>query len=457
MITRYLSILFVFLSLSCSAQFLEDFSESLTNPHLWEGDTSYFHINAQQQLQSRGPVASGKIFLHTYSNALVNASWNFWLQLNFASSTTNYTKVFLAASSSNFLDPTLEAYYLKIGGLSGSKDGIDLYYQKGATQTLIAKGKEGRAAGNPVRLRIKVTRNEQDKWEVYTDTLGGENFQLESSGNSSAVFSSEAFGFLCVHSSTRRNNFYFDDLKIDGGFVDQEAPQLLSQEYQTEQGGWLLAFNEVLNPLSVPVFKADGNELLLDFNWVNQSSLLVKDTASHIKEGTALTVVLSGISDRVGNTFTQQLQLIKPKTATKGDVVINEILFNPFSYGVDFVELYNLSSWYIELKNMKMVNQVGEEVIIARTQMSPTVYRVLTKDSNAVVDFYPLSAEHTFVPCDLPSFPDDKGAVILQNQAGDRIDSFHYDQNMHHPLLESKEGVSLERVNAHDPTQWPAN
>ncbi|MDB5255401.1 MAG: hypothetical protein JWM14_96 [Chitinophagaceae bacterium] len=457
MITRYLTILFLFFSLTSLAQFQEDFSESLTNPHEWQGDSSYFRINAEQQLQSNGPAASGKIFLQTYSNALADASWSFWLKLNFESSTSNYSKVFLAASSGNLLDPQLEAYYLKIGGLSGSKDGIDLYYQKGSSQTLIAKGKVGRAAGNPVTLRIKVLRDHQDKWEVYSDTLGGEQFQLESSGTHSAVFASEAFGFLCVHSSTRRTNFYFDDLQIEGGFVDQEAPQLVSQVYQSEERGWLLTFNETLNPSSVPVFQTGGNTFSLPFQWINSTSLLVRDTASLIEEGSVWMTQLSGIRDRVGNTKSQSIQLIKPKTLKKGEVVINELLFNPFSYGVDFIELYNSSAAYVELKDIRVLNQSGEEVRLPQLLMAPGVYRVLTKDSNAVLDFYPLSVPHTFVPVDLPNFPDDEGRIVLLNKAGDSIDFFHYNQNMHHPLLESKEGISLERVNAHDPSQWTQN
>lgn len=457
MITRCLSVVFLCFYLTSFAQFQDDFSESLTNPHHWQGDSSYFRINVEQQLQSNGPAASSKIFLQTHSNALVNASWSFWMKMSFASSTTNYTKVFLAASSSNLLDPQLEAYYLKIGGLSGTKDGIDLYYQKGAVQTLVAKGIEGHAGNNPVVLRIKVLRDHQDKWQVYTDTLGGENFQLESTGTHAAVFASEAFGFLCVHSSTRRTNFYFDDLKIDGGFIDQEAPRLISQVYEREQNGWLLTFNEALNPLSVPILEANGGSFNFPFRWINTTSILIQDSSSTIKEGTAWTAELIGIRDRMGNTKTEKLQLIKPKMVAKGDVVINELLFNPFSYGVDFIELYNASEWYIELKEARVKNQAGEEEQIPQMLMEPRVYRVLTKDSNAVTDFYALSVAHTFVPVILPAFPDDKGDVIILNQGGDSIDFFHYDQNMHHPLLESKEGVSLERVNADDPSQWQGN
>jgi len=89
--------------------------------------------------------------------------------------------------------------------------------------------------------------------------------------------------------------------------------------------------------------------------------------------------------------------------------------------------------------------------------MEPGSYRVLTKDSLAVRDFYPLSAASVFASCPLPVLPDDKGSATLLNKEGDTVDSVHYVQSMHHPLLESKEGVSLERVNAMDPAEWLPN
>ncbi len=456
MITRYLSVL-IFSFYSASAQFQEDFSESLTNPHLWEGSSSYFRINAQQQLQSNGPAATSTIFLQTYSNALSNASWSFWLRMDFESSASNYAKIFLASSSTNLLDPQLEAYYLKIGGLSGSKDGIDLYYQNGTSQTLVAKGKEGRASGNPVTLRIKVNRDDQDNWHVYSDTLGGENFQTESSGRHGAVFSCEAFGFLCVHSSTRRTNFYFDDLLIDGGFVDTEAPNLLSQTYAADSGGWLLSFHEDLNPLSVPLFQRAEEHVPMSYRWADQSTLYLSDTAALVEEGTSLPVTLSGIGDRFGNTRRYELTLIKPKPAWKGDVVINEVLFNPFSYGEDFIELYNASPWFVLSKESKIRNQSGLETLLPSLLMEPGSFRILTKDSLAVRDFYSLSAASTFVSCQLPGLPDDKGSVVWLTASDDSLDFFSYSQSMHHPLLESSEGVSLERVNALDPAQWLQN
>ncbi|MDB5272480.1 MAG: hypothetical protein JWO58_847 [Chitinophagaceae bacterium] len=458
MITRYLSLLLLALPFAAFAQFNEDFSGSFSSPHEWDGTTSYFEINAAAQLQSNGPKASSKIFLQTYSNALVQATWSFWVQMNFTSSTTNYTKIFLASSSTDLLDPQLEAYYVKVGGLSGNKDGIDLYYQKGSSQTLVAKGIEGHAGGASVTARIKVERDDKGNWEVYADTLGGTQFQLEGSGTHTAVFTPQAFGFLCIHSSTRRNGFFFDEVSIDGEVEDAQPPQLISQAYQSDSSAWLLQFDEVIDPLSVPLFTQTNHDPLpLIFFWANSSALWVKDTTNFLKEGTLLHGWLLGIRDRSGNSAPVPLSLMKPKPVAKGDVVINELLFNPFPYGQDFVELYNCSSAYVALNQLQLQNQDKENVMLDSLVLAPGSYVVLTKDSNAITEFYPRAARHTFVSCDLPAFPDDHGSVVLQDQQGAMIDHINYNQSMHNPLLENQEGVSLERTNANASSDWLAN
>ena len=52
-----------------------------------------------------------------------------------------------------------------------------------------------------------------------------------------------------------------------------------------------------------------------------------------------------------------------------------------------------------------------------------------------------------------PSFPDDKGTVILLNQQGTIVDEVNYLDDWHFDLLADNEGVSLEKVNP----DWPSN
>ena len=45
-----------------------------------------------------------------------------------------------------------------------------------------------------------------------------------------------------------------------------------------------------------------------------------------------------------------------PDSVKKGDIIINEIMFNPLSGGSDYIEIVNISDKILSLKNMKFAN-----------------------------------------------------------------------------------------------------
>jgi hypothetical protein len=53
----------------------------------------------------------------------------------------------------------------------------------------------------------------------------------------------------------------------------------------------------------------------------------------------------------------------------------------------------------------------------------------------------------------MPSFPDDKGTVVLLSQTGKITDELKYDQRWHFALVDNEEGISLERIDYAKPTQ----
>ncbi len=57
----------------------------------------------------------------------------------------------------------------------------------------------------------------------------------------------------------------------------------------------------------------------------------------------------------------------------------------------------------------------------------------------------------------LPSFPDDKGFVLLLNQQGDIADEVNYSADWHFKLIDNTEGVSLERIDPDGPSQNALN
>lgn len=121
------------------AQFQDNFSDAdfLTNPD-WSGTQSKFIIE-NEQLRLLAPAESSSAYLTTGSAAIENASWEFYVKMDFNPSASNLTRVYLVSDQQN-LDGNLSGYYVQLGG---TDDEISLYRQSGATRTKIIDGQNG--------------------------------------------------------------------------------------------------------------------------------------------------------------------------------------------------------------------------------------------------------------------------------------------------------------------------
>jgi hypothetical protein len=148
-----------------------------------------------------------------------------------------------------------------------------------------------------------------------------------------------------------------------------------------------------------------------------------------------------------------------------GDIVINEVLFNPPAGGADFVEIYNRSEKIFDLRQVKLANRDRENKVatiqnVPQTYyLYPREYAVFTTDPDAVRQFYSVPfPEKVVVLKNLPSYPDEAGCVVLLNENDDVVDEFLYAEKMHSGFINNPEGISLERVNpavsAAEPANW---
>ena len=155
-----------------------------------------------------------------------------------------------------------------------------------------------------------------------------------------------------------------------------------------------------------------------------------------------------------------------PDTVKPGDIVINEILFNSFTGGSDFVEIYNRSSKVIDLSTLKIANtnlsdgslNVTSIIIATRKLFYPGQYLCITEEPLDIKSRYTAMNPDAFIDIvDLPSYNDDEGEVVLLDAALNTIDRFHYLASYHFPLLNNVEGVSLERISPERITQDSSN
>ncbi len=149
-----------------------------------------------------------------------------------------------------------------------------------------------------------------------------------------------------------------------------------------------------------------------------------------------------------------------------GDLVINEVLFNPFPEGSDYVEIYNNSEKEISFNRLYLASRNNDLELIqlyplssSREKFFPHTYRVLTKDTNGVFPYFNIKCKSCFLQMDKsPSFNNDEDYVVLLDENLQVIDEFHYTDKMHSPLFADEEGVSLERISfsgaTNDPKNW---
>ncbi|HEX8530548.1 MAG TPA: lamin tail domain-containing protein, partial [Cytophagales bacterium] len=147
-----------------------------------------------------------------------------------------------------------------------------------------------------------------------------------------------------------------------------------------------------------------------------------------------------------------------PEPGDSGDVVLNEVLFNPRSGGVDFVEIYNRSDKYVNLQGWQLARTEagqpadGKQITAAYRVLPPRYYAVLTTDGGILKDQYPRAKDSTFIQLPaLPSYPDEAGSVVLRNDRGQLVDQLDYSDGFHFALVDRQEGVSLERISAAAP------
>ncbi len=137
-----------------------------------------------------------------------------------------------------------------------------------------------------------------------------------------------------------------------------------------------------------------------------------------------------------------------------GDIVINEVLFNPRGSGSDFVELFNVSQSNINLEGWSLGYYDSNDSLrfnLVSSQpksFSAQNFIAFCEDVDDVVVNYPFTATENLYLMDLPSYPNSEGSVILFDQLGRQMDRFDYNEDLHFSLLDNLDGVSLERLSA---------
>lgn len=206
-------------------------------------------------------------------------------------------------------------------------------------------------------------------------------------------------------------------------------------------------FNPSLDILSVDIINANSVSLQLSIP---------------LEEGVIYYLYPFEASDCLGNIQLTEDTIVfgLVSDAQEGDVLINEILFNPASGGSRYIEIINASEKFISLSDLAVgrITSAQTEIFGLDIQeiLAPGLIAVITPDPADILARYHVPQPSLLFESDLPAWDEksDHAAII---SAGVMIDSFTYSSSWHHPVIADQNGVSLERLSIFSETSNPSN
>ncbi|PSR56155.1 hypothetical protein AHMF7605_22935 [Adhaeribacter arboris] len=453
---KILLFFFLFYRFISFAQLQEDFTDgNFSQNPVWQGNVEAFIVNPAQQLQSNGPAVTGtQLQLTTASPSAVDVSWEFWAQLNFATSSSNYADVYLLSDSTNLAGKN-SGYFVRLGGTA---DEVSLFRKDaGKTPVNIINGTDKTLASSTANtVRVKVTRSVAGQWELVADFSGkGTNFESQGTTTDSTYRRAAFFGILVKYSSANSKKFFFDDIRIR----DTKAPSLLAINRtgpQTidvifseavELASAEAIGNYILNPTNVHPLTATrdpGNESLVHLTFADE---FTNDTN---------TLTVNNVRDLYANAQTgpesRAFTYSRPVIALPGDVRITEILAD-YSPAVElpeseFFEMYNTSAKTFNLAGWKYSDATTSAGTFPAFSLRPGEYVIVcrTTDTLEFKTFGKVVGLKTF-----PALNDGGDAVELFDQTGKLIDKVNFTPAWYREASKAEGGWSLEMIDLQNP------
>ncbi|WP_420316856.1 lamin tail domain-containing protein [Ekhidna sp.] len=449
-------VIFIAISIESTSQVIDDFSDGdFTDgtPLAWtasqtSGGADF--IIASGEVQSNGPAASGDIYLATNLGidfANNDVIWTFKARYTGGGpSGSNRIEIFLISDIEE-ISTSPSGYYLGIGE-SGSTDGIDLF-KTGSSTAIINDNND--LVGSGIDIHVRVTRTAVGGWTLEADPTGGNSFATIGSTSDTEFTTGNFFGFYVQHTSTRFDDFFFDDFSITTTpIADTEPPviQLVTPISNTQID---VQFNEDVDQVtseSISNYSLDGGISIIGASRDGADNSLVHLTVDPLPNGTSYTLTINGVEDVNGNTIVgnsqQSFEYLVLESAILNDIVINEFLAAPNALGLlpneEFVELYNRSNKYISLENWQISDQTGSSSTFNLDTLQPGDYLILTASGNG-----PLFETYGDVleVSNFPSLNNSGDSIILKNATSILIHETAY--------ISSSSGVSTELINPNGP------
>ncbi len=280
---------------------------------------------------------------------------------------------------------------------------------------------------------------------------------------------------LCLLSENWKASIHPDggtpgSLNSVNGEVNTEHLSLNITNVSTEKDSLiLLEFNYPIDSLAFSKTVLKINEDTIVFHIKNSSlnqQILTIKTSNKADYQKILKYKLSAFNHCLNNNKEFEFELQWPSPTQKNSIIFNELLFNPNSQGVDFIELYNptdlaydFSELYFAKFDLKNNYTYLEKISSKKMILKPQQYALISSNCEKICEIYNCKNEQSLMinMLNFPSLDDKEDAIVLINKKEITLDSIAYSKTWHNALLDDENGVSLERINFRNKTQDKTN
>ncbi|MBC5774178.1 lamin tail domain-containing protein [Pontibacter sp. KCTC 32443] len=442
------------------SQLQDNFSDgNFTQNPSWSGDAGSFIVNAANQLQSNGPAVTGTTLqLTTPSQAVTGTTWEFWANLKLATSSTNYTDIYLVADKEDLKAADVNGYFIRIGNTA---DEVSLYRKDaGKSAVIIINGQDQTVATTNNVVRVRVTRSINYEWELSIDVTGtGQNYTSQGTVTDATHKRSLYFGVLLKYTSANSKNFYFDDFKI----TETQPPALEELQTITTQE-LILRFNEPLQP----------QQALNTTNYTLNGS--IKPTIAELTEAGTVRLVFSqnfrfgsntlsinNLQDLYGNSLGRPIErsfTFVPPAVLPGynELLITEIMADEApEVGLpaqEYIELYNATTDKVLTLQGIRYSDATSTTTLSNVQLQPGEYAVVVPNT-LVANF----TQYGKV-IGISNFPglNNSGELLqLRQPNGKLIYAVNYSDTWYKDAAKREGGWSLEIIDITNPCAGAEN
>lgn len=439
---------------------------SLSNP-AWVGNVSNFIVNTAGQLQLNAPAAGESSLFTKYKVPADSIQMDFYFKLQFSPSNDNFGKIYLFTD--NIDETVANGYYMRIGE-NGSADALQIWKLTNGVASMLAAGSMGAVSADPADGRVSMKIYRDGYWSVSVDYTGNNLFQEDISffDPSYTFQDSTYFGVYCKYTSSRTDKFFYDDISINTVERDTIAPSVLAAEI-IDQNRLVLTFSEPLEETSANILSnyvvdnGIGSPDQISFTVNNPNQVLAIFNTKPIASGIPYTIQVVGVKDKSNNMSNSSIGFVFATSPDVGDLILTEVLTDPYSGGDDFIEIYNTSNKFLKLNGLIVRNAQKNEskVITTDAILLPNEYVAITKSIDFLIANYNPPADARFIAATIPTMNVD-GAnitlITLKNNEEIILDAFDYSVDYHFSFIDETKGVSLERISltstTNDPNNW---